>query len=223
MVLDHKACDLIKPSATVNVVPHLDPEARVIVESSNGPVVQSNAGLRCFLKICADSWNAKKVGLRHDIDGGGTVFAVRKKHGRLREVWHGTKLSQASLPSPRPPCVAGTGNRSGISIFDWGFLVSCQIEMPLDILTGWPSQNTCAVSLDDLQSSRGEFARACNVHLFHFKRYLDTTGELKPDTTLYPCELPMAYGLLVEFTRCTIRPSEMLSERGIDAKTFFVH
>ena len=81
MVLDHNACDLIKPSATVNVVPHLDAEARVIVESSNGPVVQTNAGLRRFLKICADSWNAKKVGLRHDIDGGGTVFAVGKKHG----------------------------------------------------------------------------------------------------------------------------------------------
>ena len=33
----------------------------------------------------------------------------------------------------------------------------------------------------------------------------------------------MAHGLLVEFTRCTVRPSEMLSERWIDAKTFFVH
>ena len=31
VVLDHNACDLIEPSATVNIVPHLDPEARVIV------------------------------------------------------------------------------------------------------------------------------------------------------------------------------------------------
>ena len=44
VVLDRKACDLIKPSATVNVVSHLDPEARVIVESPSGPVVQTNEG-----------------------------------------------------------------------------------------------------------------------------------------------------------------------------------
>ena len=31
VVLDHHTCDLIKPSATVNIVPHLDPEACVIV------------------------------------------------------------------------------------------------------------------------------------------------------------------------------------------------
>ena len=48
MVLDHNACDLIKPSATVNVVPHLDPVARVIVESPDGPVVQTHEGLRRF-------------------------------------------------------------------------------------------------------------------------------------------------------------------------------
>ena len=51
MVLDHNACDLIKPSATVNVVPHLDPDARVIVESPNGPVVQTDEGLRRFPKL----------------------------------------------------------------------------------------------------------------------------------------------------------------------------
>ena len=44
VVLNHNACDLIKPSATVNVVSNLDPEARVIVESPNGPVVQASEG-----------------------------------------------------------------------------------------------------------------------------------------------------------------------------------
>ena len=48
VVLDDNACDLIRPSATVNVVPHLDPEVCVIVESPNGPVVQTNEGLRRF-------------------------------------------------------------------------------------------------------------------------------------------------------------------------------
>ena len=110
MVLDHNASDLIKPSATVNVVPHLDPEAREILEAPNGPVVKTNESLRSFPKIgkydrCSylqlvrRQQECEKVRLRHDTDGGGTAFAVGKKHGRQREVWHGTKLSQASLPT----------------------------------------------------------------------------------------------------------------------------
>ena len=43
---------------------------------------------------------------------------------------------------------------SRISNFDRGFPVSCQNVMQLIILTGWPFQKTCAVSVDDLQSSR---------------------------------------------------------------------
>ena len=41
VVLDHNACDLIKPRTTVNIVPFLDPEVCVIVESPNVPVVQT--------------------------------------------------------------------------------------------------------------------------------------------------------------------------------------
>ena len=119
VVLDHSACDLIKPGATANVVPHLDPEARVIIEAPNGPVVQTTEGLRrlsmigkcddciSYLLLVRRQLKCEKVRLRHDIDGGGTVFAVRKKHGRQREVWHGTKLTQASQPPPRSPCLAG--------------------------------------------------------------------------------------------------------------------
>ena len=179
--------------------PHLDPEARVIVESTNGPVVQTNEGSQRFPKIVEYNrisylqlgrrqLECENVRLRHDINGGGTVFAVGKKHGRPREVWHGTKLSRASLPPPRPPHLAGPETFGDIELRQ-GFLVfpvSCQNEMPLVMLTGWPSQNICAVSLDDLQSSRVE-SRACNLPLFHLKRHLDSTGDLKPATILYPC------------------------------------
>ena len=145
VVLDHNACDLIKPSATVNVVPHLHPEARVIVESPNGPGVQTNEGLRRFsqigkydrtscLQLVRRPRECEKVRLTHDIDGGGTVFAVGKKHGRQREVWHGPKLTQASLPPPRPPCLAGPETFGDIEL-RLGFPVSCQNEMPLAILT----------------------------------------------------------------------------------------
>ena len=79
---------------------------------------------------------------------------------------------------------------------------------PLVILTSWLSQNASAVSLDDLQSSRVT-SRACDLPLFHLKRYLIR-------------ELLLAYGLLVEFTRCTVRPSEMPSERGLTRRLLCV-
>ena len=127
VIHDHNVC-----SATVHVVPHLDPEARVIVESPNGPAVQTNEGLRRFtqigkhdrsfyLQLVRRQLECEKVRLKHDIDGGGTVFAVGKKHGRQREVRHGPKLSQASLLPPRPPCLAGP-ETFGISNFDWVLL-----------------------------------------------------------------------------------------------------
>ena len=122
VVLDHNACDLIRPGATVNVVPHL--EGRVIVESPNGPVVQTNEGSRrfpqiaknkrtSFLQLVRRQLECEKVRLRHDIGGGRTVFAVGKKHGRQREVWQGTKLSRASLPAAQAVLSGWTRNVLG--------------------------------------------------------------------------------------------------------------
>ena len=48
------------------------------------------------------------------------------------------------------------------------------------------------------------------------------SGHLKLDTILSR-ELLLAYGIFVKFIRYTVRPSEMLSERDIDAKFFFLN
>ena len=173
MVLDHDACDLIKPSAAVNVVPHLDLEARVIVESPNGPVVQTSEGLLRFatngkydhtyyLQLVRRQLECEKVRLRHDIDGCGTVFAVGKKHGRQRGLWNVTKLSQASLPPPRLPCLAGPGTfgdielRPGLScLLSKRDAACCFNELAL------PKHLRCFFGRPPIIA--GEFARACNL------------------------------------------------------------
>ena len=114
------------------------------------------------LQLVRRQLECEKVRLRHDIDGGGTVFAVGKKHGRQREVWHGTKLSQASLPPPRPPCLAGPETFGDIELRP-GF--SCLL-----------SKRDATCNFDQLALPKhlrrffgrppiiaGEFARACNL------------------------------------------------------------
>ena len=42
------ACDLITPSAELNVIPHLDDYARAVLGTAHGPVMEANGGLRHF-------------------------------------------------------------------------------------------------------------------------------------------------------------------------------
>ena len=141
---------------------------------TNGPVVQTDEVLQRFpqigkydrtscLQLVRRQMECEEVRLRHDIDGGGTFFAVGKKHGRQREVWHDTKLSQASRPPPRPSCLAGPETFGVVELRHRGFLISCQNEMPLVILTGWHSQNTLRRFFGRPPIIAGEFARVCDL------------------------------------------------------------
>ena len=73
--------------------------------------------------------------------------------------------SQASLPPPRTPCLAVPETFGDVEL---------------------RPGSSCLLSKRDA---------TCNLHFFHLKRYLDTTGDLKPDTILYPvsCCWPMCY------------------------------
>ena len=231
MVLDHDACDLIKPSATVNVVPHLDLEARVIDESPNGPVVQTSEGLlrfatngkydRTYLQLVRRQLECEKVRLRHDIDGGGTVFASGRNTGD--NVSFGMSQNSPKHHCRRPDCPVWLDQeRSGISNFDWCFPVSCQNEMPLVVLTNWLFLNTCDVSLDGLQSSRVN-PRVPVISL-HLKRYLDTTDDPKPDTIFYPVSCCWPTGnSWSSFVAQSVLMKCCLNTDGLDAKTFYVH
>ena len=131
-VLDRSACDLIKSLATVNVFPHLDPKARVIVESPNGPVVQTNEGSRRFpmklvsttvlliCSLCGVSWNAQRS------DWGTTSMVVelflRSGGNTFDNVRFGMAQNSPNHHCHRPDRPVRLGQkRSGMSNFDRGF------------------------------------------------------------------------------------------------------
>ena len=47
-----------------------------------------------------------KLGLRSRVKGGGTFFAVGKSGGKQREVFHGTRVSEACTEPPALPYLA---------------------------------------------------------------------------------------------------------------------
>ena len=56
-----------------------------------------------YIKLVVKQLRCGKVGLADSITGGGTVLAVSKPGtGKQREVWHGSQVSQAAAPPPRP-------------------------------------------------------------------------------------------------------------------------
>ena len=67
-----------------------------------------HAGDRCeYLKLTVELLRCGKLRLRHSVLGGGTVFPVAKSDGiNQREVWHGSRVSEAAARPPRPRLLA---------------------------------------------------------------------------------------------------------------------
>ena len=56
-----------------------------------------------YVKLVAKQLRSGKLGLASSVRGGGTVLTVSKPGtGKLREVWHGRRVSQAAAPPPPP-------------------------------------------------------------------------------------------------------------------------
>ena len=56
-----------------------------------------------YVKLVVAQLRCEKLCLSSAHRGGGTVFPVGKASGdRQREVWHGSRVSQAAVPPPRP-------------------------------------------------------------------------------------------------------------------------
>ena len=112
------AFDLLEASGRVDPLPSLPVDALRVLSKPSNLFVRSDAGLAHFqgvkgtdraeyMKLVAAQLRSGKVTLRRRIKGGGTVFAVPKKGSqKLREVWHGSQVSAAAVPAPRPPHVA---------------------------------------------------------------------------------------------------------------------
>ena len=57
-----------------------------------------------YLKLVSVQLRSAKVDLATSIQGGGTVFDVGKKgSAKLREVWHGSRVSASAMRPPVPP------------------------------------------------------------------------------------------------------------------------
>merc|ERR1740129_663671 len=63
---------------------------------------------REYIRLTARQLRSGKLRLHEpqSMRGGGPTFARRKAGGRLREVWHGTRVSEAACLSPRPQDMA---------------------------------------------------------------------------------------------------------------------
>ncbi|CAE8741020.1 unnamed protein product, partial [Polarella glacialis] len=126
--------DLLERSAGVDPMPCLPEKVRNTIVGEPGIMQGAHAGLNKFpgiknsdrpeyAKLVAKQLLCGKVSLALSIRGGGTVFGVGKKNsGKLREVWHGARVSAAALKPPKPPHLA-----SPSALLD----LECSLERPL--------------------------------------------------------------------------------------------
>lgn len=112
--------DIITPSAKVDPMCYLPADVK---RSLHPSVLFASApqGLRqCpgikdkdrheYILLVARQLRAQKVALLRNVRAGGTVFGVSKKDStKVREVWHGKRVSETALPPPAPPHLASPG------------------------------------------------------------------------------------------------------------------
>ena len=112
--LSASRCDLLEKSACVDPLPDLTQSAREIVTSerllfpdppdgidSYGSVNRED--IPQYAKLLGRQLRSTKVVLSDYAAAGGKVFAVGKPSGAQREVWHGTRVSEAAVRPPKPP------------------------------------------------------------------------------------------------------------------------
>ena len=108
------AVDGIPVSGACDPLDALPSEVRSVVLNERLLFSNANAGLGRFegiarseqieyVKLVAKQLRSGKVGLADSVLGGGPVLAVSKPGtGKLREVWHGRRVSQAAAAPPPP-------------------------------------------------------------------------------------------------------------------------
>jgi hypothetical protein len=197
--------DLLASSGKVDPVPFLSAEAKdSLLGSKLFP--DRSANLRKFpdvkqkdraeyIRLVARQLRCGKVDLCKHIVGGGTVFTVAKRDSaKVREVWHGAKVSAAALPPLAPLHLASPSalldleataaapvrltKRDGRVLFD-------QLRLPLELrkFMGRP-----AVRVQELVDTGG-------LSLEEVSNFLSMPGPIHPDCKLYPrsCCWPMGF------------------------------
>ena len=148
-----------------------------------------------YAKLVVKQLQCGKVRLESSIQGGGTVFSVGKKDSqKLREVWHGAKVSASAAVPPKPPhlpspsalldleCCAGSpylmSKRDGRCLFD-------QLKLPKQ-LQQWMGRPPVRVR---------ELIKTGLMSLEGLKTYTPPGCHFQEHTLLYPvsCVWPMGF------------------------------
>jgi len=110
--------DLLPCSGLVDPLPSLPQQVSSLVMQESGIFMDMPAGLDKYAgirrtdkteyaKLVTLQLRSQKVELAHSVSGGGAVFAVPKKDStKLREVWHGERVSLCAAKPPKPPYLA---------------------------------------------------------------------------------------------------------------------
>ena len=108
------AFDLLDVSGGFDPMPVLPDQVHNVLAGSSTMFREAPGGLNRFegvkavdrpeyAKLVARQLISRKVELGRSIKGGGTIFGVGKKDSeKLREVWHGNRVSSAACRPPRP-------------------------------------------------------------------------------------------------------------------------
>ena len=110
--LNADTCDVLEQSGLVDPLPVLPPDVRRVVSDSSLLFPDPPGGLAGYqgikdadrieyVRLVVKQIKSAKVGLRR---AGGTVFGVGKKGtSKVREVWDGSRVSDACVAPPLPP------------------------------------------------------------------------------------------------------------------------
>ena len=108
------AVDVLDSCGMLDPLPYLPAASRVLLSDASAVFPAPPPGLAQFdcipdadrpeyVKLVAKQLRSGTLGLRTSVSGGGTVLVVTKPGtGKLREIWHGKRVSQAAA-QPFPP------------------------------------------------------------------------------------------------------------------------
>ena len=116
----------------------------------------SKQDLPGYARLVARDLRSGKLQLQDTVRAGGTVFTVPKADGTLREVWHGTRPSQAAGAPPQPTHLANPEALARISLLPnerlWGSKRDCrslfdQLRAPDDLRPFFGRPSLCVREL----------------------------------------------------------------------------
>ena len=88
-----------------------------------------------YARLVTRQLRSRKVRLLPAVQGGGTIFAVKKKDSdKLREVWHGKQLSEVATRPPPPPLLASPGRLLQLEASDSRPIRTSNVQEGLPVL-----------------------------------------------------------------------------------------